>query len=108
MKKTPTPSKNDLLTILRQHERHESSRVAVLREAHAAAEKRLQVWKQASLRYNELKKAMDLARRRLYSVQERERLAAKQARTECLNAVRLYGPTPAVVKKVERFLARYS
>ena len=107
-KKVTGPSKNDLLTILRQHECYEHPKVTEANQQHKEAQKVLSAFLQNCKRYRQLKQQVEATRRRAYRLAETHRRNAKQDRVDCFNAVRLYGVTPAVIKKIEQFLRRHS
>lgn len=106
-KKTPGPTKKDLITVLKQHERHESPKILALRERHIEAEHAFQAWCKANKTYQRLRTRVERLRSQLYRASEKERTTSKQARQECYNAIHLHGPTPAVVRKIQAFLRKY-
>ena len=106
-KPNPKPSKTDLLTILRHHERRPDPKVEALTQKHADAEAALKAYLKGNKTYQRLRKrelALNTAR---WKLQHKRNDEVKAARTDCFNAVRLYGVTPAVVKKIASFLRKY-
>jgi hypothetical protein len=106
-KKSTGPSKSDLLTILRNHERRVDPKVAKAEKTHQERERAVESFLRHCRTYQRLKQQCEGARMRLYRLRTRISEEAKQARASCYNDVRLYGPTPAVVRKIEKFLKRY-
>ena len=106
-KKAMAPSKSDLLTILRQHERREVPKVVEAdRKSHEASQS-AEEFLRSCKPYQTLKRRCEALRRSAWKIRHDTQERAKRARTDCYDAVRLYGATPAVVCKIKQFLKQY-
>jgi hypothetical protein len=96
-----------LLTILRHHERREKPAMAAAEKAKREAEQAIDAFLKGCQAYRKLKRAVQAARNRINRLNDGDRKGYQKARSDCFNAVRLYGPVPKVVRLIERFLKRF-
>ena len=106
--KTTTPTKTDLLKVIKNHERNDTKRIEVLRRKLHEATEALKRYEEGNPTYQRLHRASNAASHKFWQAQEQERTARRREATRCKDAIHMQGVSPEVVAMVEKFAKSFS